>query len=109
MTKVGQRPIHKYKEVTATDAKGNETYSSIPLDPDTNKPLTEDQVVSIPLDKRQTCLVVYLSEHGLTNKKPAIDTLRDIAINQCKIPEAALHIGGPAVDNVAIDDAGQRA
>jgi predicted RND superfamily exporter protein len=60
------------------------------------------------LDERQTCLVTTLTPEALENKAAAVTALRDLAINQCAIPEDELHMGGPPVDNVAIDDAGQK-
>ncbi len=59
------------------------------------------------LDERQTCLILTLSDLARTNLHGAIDQIRKIATDECAIPEDSLHIGGPPVDNVAIDKAGQ--
>jgi len=59
------------------------------------------------LDKRQTCLVLTLSDAARANLHGALDTIRQVAIRECAIPEKDLHLGGPPVDNVAIDQAGQ--
>lgn len=79
-----------------------------PVDPDTGGLLSPEQVTEIPLEERQTCLVVTLSEKGLHSKKAAIDELKRIATDECLIPAEELRLGGPPVDNVAIDDAGQK-
>lgn len=60
------------------------------------------------LETRQTCLVATLTEDGLRDKALVVKTLRDLAVNECAIPANDLHMGGPPVDNVAIDEAGQK-
>jgi predicted RND superfamily exporter protein len=59
------------------------------------------------IDARQTCLVLTLSDLARENLHGAIDTIRDVAVEECGIPEKSLHLGGPPVDNVSIDKAGQ--
>ena len=59
------------------------------------------------LDARQTCLVLTLSDAARQNLHGAIDMVRDVADQECGIPEKTLHMGGPPVDNVSIDRAGQ--
>jgi uncharacterized protein len=60
------------------------------------------------LSRRMTCLVLTLSDMARANLHGAIDQIRDVATEECGIPEAALHMGGPPVDNVSIDNAGQK-
>ena len=59
------------------------------------------------IGSRQTCLVLTLADVARANLHGAIDTIRDVAVQECGIPEATLHMGGPPVDNVSIDKAGQ--
>jgi hypothetical protein len=59
------------------------------------------------LDARQTCLVLTLSDTARANLHGAIDLIKDVAAGECGIPEQTLHMGGPPVDNVSIDRAGQ--
>lgn len=59
------------------------------------------------LDQRQTCLVLTLADTARANLHGAIDTIRTVALEECGIPEKSLHMGGPPVDNVSIDKAGQ--
>jgi predicted RND superfamily exporter protein len=59
------------------------------------------------LDARQTCLVLTLSDAARQNLHGAIDMVRDVADKECGVPERTLHMGGPPVDNVSIDRAGQ--
>ncbi|MDZ4820621.1 MAG: MMPL family transporter [Planctomycetota bacterium] len=72
--------------------------------------MTEEEEAALQADlaSRQTCLVATLTEESLTNKALAVKKLRELAINECAIPAAVLHMGGPPVDNVAIDEAGQK-
>jgi predicted RND superfamily exporter protein len=54
---------------------------------------------------RATCLIVTLSEVGKRdnrNKRLAIEQIEQAA-QECAIPLSALRLGGPPVDNVAID------
>jgi uncharacterized protein len=59
------------------------------------------------LDQRQTCLVLTLADTARANLHGAIDTIKKVALEECGIPEKSLHMGGPPVDNVSIDKAGQ--
>ena len=64
--------------------------------------LTEAEV-----DDLVTCLVLTLSDAARANLHGAIDTIKNVAVEECGIPEETLHMGGPPVDNVSIDRAGQ--
>ena len=59
------------------------------------------------LDQRQTCLVLTLADTARANLHGTIDTIKKVAEQECGIPEKSLHMGGPPVDNVSIDRAGQ--
>ncbi|HPP53664.1 MAG TPA: MMPL family transporter, partial [Thermoguttaceae bacterium] len=73
-------------------------------------------------DGKQTCLLLTISASGqerweaewAAGKRKqkflhaALDRIRQVASQECAIPEADLHMGGPPVDNVAIDLEGQR-
>ena len=58
-------------------------------------------------DNRQTCLVLTLADTARANLHAAIDIIKKVATDECGIPEPSLHMGGPPVDNVSIDKAGQ--
>ena len=68
-------------------------------------PQPKRQVAKV--DDLQTCLVLTLSDAARANLHGAIDTIKDVAVEECGIPEKTLHMGGPPVDNVSIDRAGQ--
>ncbi|MFM8380069.1 MAG: efflux RND transporter permease subunit [Planctomycetia bacterium] len=59
------------------------------------------------LDQRQTCLVLTLADTARANLHGTIDLIKKVAADECGIPEESLHMGGPPVDNVSIDKAGQ--
>ena len=62
-------------------------------------------------DSRTTCLVAYLSSEAMATNRTmrlAIDRLVEIAKQDCGIDGSKLHIGGPPVDNVAIDVEGEK-
>ncbi|HEY5315009.1 MAG TPA: MMPL family transporter, partial [Pirellulales bacterium] len=55
---------------------------------------------------RQTGVVVTLSEAGKHNLRGTIHQLWDTAA-ECNIPHSSFHMGGPPIDNYAIDSAGE--
>jgi uncharacterized protein len=60
---------------------------------------------------RTTCLAVYLSDLATKDNRAmraAIDKITTIAVNECAIPLKSIHMGGPPVDNIAIDAEGER-
>lgn len=60
---------------------------------------------------RTTCLIAYMSPEAATNNRAmrgTIERLETLAQTQCNIPVSTLHLGGPPVDNVAIDIEGER-
>ncbi len=73
-------------------------------------------------DGKQTCLILTISRLGqerweaewAAGKRKqkflhaALEHIRQVATQECAIAEAELHMGGPPVDNVAIDVEGQR-
>ncbi|HWB00884.1 MAG TPA: MMPL family transporter [Pirellulales bacterium] len=55
----------------------------------------------------QTCVVFTLSELGKETPRKAVNAVRNVASQECNIPLSKLHLGGPPVDNTAIDEAGE--
>ncbi len=64
-----------------------------------------------PRPQRQAAVLVTLSDFAAQEKQlaPTLQRIRRIASQECDIPEQQLHLGGPPVDNVAIDEEGQHA
>jgi hypothetical protein len=58
-------------------------------------------------DLKTTCVVLTLSRAGEEHARKAVDKVHDVAVNECAIPAEELHLGGPPVDNAAIDKAGE--
>lgn len=60
---------------------------------------------------RTTCLIAYLGPQATKNNRSiraAIEQIRQIARDECGLAAQQLHMGGPPVDNVAIDIEGER-
>lgn len=60
---------------------------------------------------RATCLIATLSDLGKQSnkqKRQALEDIERIASKECAIPKDSLRMGGPPVDNVAIDVEGER-
>ncbi|HUY31252.1 MAG TPA: MMPL family transporter [Pirellulales bacterium] len=62
----------------------------------------------IGADGKTTCIVLTLSDEGKRHLREAVKTVRRVATQECAIPLETLHLGGPPVDNVAIDEAGEQ-
>lgn len=59
---------------------------------------------------RTTAIVLYLSPEGYESNRrmrEVVDDITRLAVDECGIPLENLHMGGPIVDNVAIDRAGE--
>lgn len=59
-------------------------------------------------DGRATCIVVTLTEKAKDHLRECVNLIRSTAKDECNIPLSNLHLGGPPVDNVAIDEAGEQ-
>ncbi|MEX2118382.1 MAG: MMPL family transporter [Pirellulales bacterium] len=59
-------------------------------------------------DGESTCIVFTLSDYGKDRLRAVVNTIRSTASAECGIPLAELHMGGPPIDNVAIDEAGEQ-
>jgi len=59
-------------------------------------------------DGRQTCAVLALSAFGKKNPRATIDQIYEVAESECALNRQDIRMGGPPVDNVAIDVEGER-
>jgi predicted RND superfamily exporter protein len=62
-------------------------------------------------DSRATGLLVYLSQEAMQDRRTtraALETIVNVAATECHVDPATIHLGGPPVDNVAIDAEGRR-
>ena len=55
----------------------------------------------------QTCAVLTLSSAGKELPRKAVETIYNAAL-ESGVPKTAIHMGGPPVDNVALDKEGER-
>lgn len=58
-------------------------------------------------DEAQTCAVLTLSSEGKEDLRGTLTAIYELA-DECAIGREAIHMGGPPVDNVAIDIEGER-
>lgn len=75
-----------------------------------NDPQPASWQFSDPPPARQTGMMVTLSPYGSFEKRLAstLARIQEVAVDECAIPASTLRMGGPPVDNVAIDLEGQR-
>ncbi|MBI3838957.1 MAG: MMPL family transporter [Planctomycetia bacterium] len=59
-------------------------------------------------DGQQTCAVLTLSVEGKENLRETVETIYTTAAEKCGISRSSIRLGGPPVDNVAIDVEGER-
>ena len=78
-------------------------------------PLEREEVIDrfhntlIGKDKKITCAVITFNKFGadLGQLRKSVELIRNIASNECAVKPEALHMGGPPVDNVALDESGE--
>lgn len=59
-------------------------------------------------DGHQTCAVLTVAPEGKAHRRDMIELVYQTAEVQCAIPRDELRMGGPPVDNVAVDTEGER-
>lgn len=80
-----------------------------------NYPVAEQEVVErfrntlIGKDGKLTSAVITFTPHGSDQGqlRKAVNVIRRLATEECGVNSDALHMGGPPVDNVALDEAGE--
>jgi predicted RND superfamily exporter protein len=60
-------------------------------------------------DQKTTCMVITLSDYGAENLRASVNMIRDRAWEVCELSKEDLKMGGPPVDNVALDEEGESA
>jgi predicted RND superfamily exporter protein len=55
-----------------------------------------------------TCALINFGVDGEEDPRGTLNLIKQIAIDECGIPESTMHLGGPPVDNVALDEAGEK-
>lgn len=56
-------------------------------------------------DGRTTCVVFGFTPEGLADRRRALAWIRDLVRTTAAVDDAAVHLAGPVVDNVMVDDA----
>ena len=61
--------------------------------------------VLIGPDDQTTCLVIPFTRVGLTHRRAAVAWIRQTLERVTALPEGELHLAGPVIDNVSVDEA----
>ena len=103
----GARPGARYFQSVMTGRSVLDQLTAKPTSVPVDKAIDRLTRSLVGPDGKQTCAILTLSEEG---KKHLHQTLEEIyvAAEQCGIPRESLRMGGPPVDNVAIDQEGER-
>ena len=56
-------------------------------------------------EQGETLVIALLSDQATARTREAIEVIYDVASNRCGLTEDEVHLGGPTVESVAIDDA----
>lgn len=59
-------------------------------------------------DGRTTCLVVTFTPEALADRARLVNLIRLAAQKRCELPEADLHLAGPVLDGLEVDQAGKK-
>jgi hypothetical protein len=78
-----------------------------PTDLDVQTALERLDGTLIGHDLNTTCAVLSLTDAAKSDLHGTLSAVIDTAVRECAVPRETLHMGGPPVDNVAIDRAGQ--
>jgi predicted RND superfamily exporter protein len=76
-----------------------------PLELDRETAVDRLRGVLVGPDGRTTCAVVGFTREGLVNRREAVAWIRDLLLRTAVAPDAELHLAGPVVDNVTVDEA----
>ncbi|HUY93363.1 MAG TPA: MMPL family transporter [Pirellulales bacterium] len=101
-----ERP-HYFKEIV-TGPQLLKRLTSDPINLSDEEGLGRLKGTLIGEDGKTTCLVLTLSEEGKEHLRETVNVVRQTASQECNIEPEELHMGGAAIDNVAIDEAGER-
>jgi len=76
-----------------------------PLSLDREEGMKRLRGVLIGPDGRSTCLVIPFTRAGLTDRRAAVAWIHDTLGRITGLPKQALHLAGPVVDNISVDEA----
>ncbi len=76
-----------------------------PLALDHDEALARLRGVLIGADGQTTCLVIPFTRAGLSDRRAAVAWIRDTLRRLTGLPRESLHLAGPVVDNISVDEA----
>ena len=102
------KPEHYYFKDATTGEQIIQRLSNEPLSLERQQAIDSLRGTIIGKDGKTTSVMLVLSEVGKEKVRKAVVRVRDVASQECNIPLDKLHLGGPAVDNTAMDEAGEK-
>ena len=101
-TDAGRRP---WFESVASGADALERLVQPPLALDREAAIERLKGVIIGPDGQQTCVVIGFTRAGLVDRRRATAWIRDTLLATATTNSDELHLAGPVIDNVSVDDA----
>jgi predicted RND superfamily exporter protein len=92
-------------ESIATGASALARLTDPPLSLDREAAIERLTGVLIGPDGRRTCLVIPFTRAGLADRRQAVAWIRRMLLQTATASPADLHLAGPVIDNVAVDEA----
>lgn len=85
-----------------------QTLQSAPIEISREEALARLRGSLVGPDLNTTCVVFSMSEYGVFHMREALAELHRVAYQRCGLTAEQLKLGGPPVDNVALDEAGEQ-
>jgi predicted RND superfamily exporter protein len=92
-------------DAVATGSTVLEKLVAPPLALDRDEAVERLRGVLVGPDGRTTCVVIGFTRAGLADRRPALQWITDVVRRTAIADDAAVHMAGPVVDNVAVDAA----
>ena len=89
----------------STGSRALEKLTAPPLSLDRETAIDRLEGVIVARDGRTTCAVIGFTPEGLTDRRRAVEWIRDLVRRTAVTDDSQLHMAGPVVDNVTVDEA----
>jgi len=103
-----KKPEHYYFKAASTGKDLIEKLTKEPINLEPEQAIERLKGTMIGRDGETTCVIFTLTDSGKFKVKNAVKRLREVANLECNISPENLRLGGTAVDNAAIDEAGEK-
>ena len=92
-------------DAVATGSQVVERLTSPPLSLDREAAVERLRGVLVGADGRTTCAVIGFTPAGLADRKRAVEWIRSLVRQTAVVDPDQLHMAGPVIDNVSVDEA----